>query len=307
MYIFTIQIFLMKNSIYLILVFTTLLSLNAFSQDINKISSLAEKWELDSISLSQEVNFRLLPFKPVYVLLTNYTADVNKSPSSDNSDNDVKGSIPYNPVELVFQLSFKTKILRNIFGKKIGGDLWGAYTQSSHWQVYNNSLSRPFRETNYQPEAFILFKTPYKIGSIQGVFAGVGLNHQSNGRSDPLSRSWNRIIFQFGWQVQELQIVFNPWLRLPEDAADDDNPNIKDYMGRAELVLNYAIGKSEFELASRHSLRGGNRSHASARLDYSYRFYKNLKLHAQVFTGYGESLIDYNHNQTTIGVGLSLY
>ena len=198
-------------------------------------------------------------------------------------------------------------MIHNILGKEIGGDVWGAYTQSSRWQLYNNELSRPFRETNYQPEAFILFGTRYKIGIFKGVFMGVGLNHESNGRSNPLSRSWNRIIFQAGWEIDQLQIVLKPWIRLPEDEENDDNPDIEEYMGRAELSFSYAQGRHDFQFATRHSLRDGSNNHGSARLDYSYRVIKNLKIHAQVFTGYGESMIDYNHNQTTFGLGLSLY
>lgn len=278
-----------------------------FAQDVTTYPTLAEKWQLDSTSLSKDVEFRILPYKPLYVLFGNFSTHVNSEPKSKNPVNELPTSIPYKPFELAFQLSFKTKILHNVLGNKLGGDVWGAYSQSSRWQLYNNKLSRPFRETNYQPEAFILFGTPYSIGSFKGVYAGVGLNHESNGRSNPLSRSWNRVIFRFGWEVDKLQIVLKPWIRIAEDDGKDDNPDIQDYIGRAELTLNYDFGNHNFELATRHSLKDGSRNRGSARLDYSYRFYKNLKFHAQIFTGYGESLIDYNHNQTTFGAGLSLY
>lgn len=284
-----------------------LLSSGTYGQDAYNPNTLAAKWQLDSTSLSKEVEFRLLPYKPIYILFANYTTNVNKSPTTSQPTELVDFSIPYNAVEMKFQLSFKTKALHNILGKKIGGDVWAAYTQSSRWQLYNNELSRPFRETNYQPEALLLFGTPYRIGNFSGVFAGFGLNHQSNGRSDPLSRSWNRVIFHFGWEVEQLQIILRPWIRVPEEESKDDNPDIEDYMGRAELRLNYSLGKHELIVATRHSLKGGDRSHASVRFDYSYLFVKNLKFHAQLFTGYGESMIDYNHNQTVFGLGLSVY
>ncbi|HBL79500.1 phospholipase A [Aequorivita vladivostokensis] len=297
----------MNTPIPYFLTFFILSSLNCNSQNIDSYPTLAETWQLDSLSASKRIEFKILSYKPLYLLLGNYTTNVNNTPTSENPNNVVEEPIGYNHTELAFQISFKTKILHNIFGKEIGGDVWGAYTQSSRWQLYNNTLSRPFRETNYQPEAFLLIATPYSLGNFKGVFAGVGLNHQSNGRSNPLSRSWNRVIFQFGWEIKKLQIVLKPWVRLPQDKSNDDNPDIQDYMGRVQLDLSYAFGKHNFELAARHSLRDGSENRASARLDYSYRLIKNLKLHGQIFTGYGESMIDYNHNQTTFGLGISLY
>jgi phospholipase A1 len=85
----------------------------------------------------------------------------------------------------------------------------------------------------------------------------------------------------------------------------DDNPDIEDYAGRGEVVLTHRDGRDVVTLRLRHTLRGGDRNRGSAQLDWAFPLAGALNGHVQVFNGYGESLIDYNHRQTTLGVGLS--
>ena len=266
-------------------------------------SSLSDRWLVDN---STDKTFKVLPYKPVYVLLGNYIDNINNSPQSDNPLNTVTSPTEFNKVELTFQLSFKTRMVRINKNKKQKIDLWVAYTQLSKWQFYNALISRPFRETNYEPEALVVFPIDYQIFGLDGVYIAAGFNHQSNGKSNPFSRSWNRVTFQAGWETTDWSIVLSPWIRIQESTIEDNNPNIEDYMGRAELLTAYSHKKHSASLALRHSLNGGNNNRGSLRFHYGFEIAGYLRLFAQVFHGYGENLIDYNHKQTTIGVGFSL-
>lgn len=267
--------------------------------------SLSARWDLEKPSSKKQL-FKFEPYKPVYILFANYTNDINEQPTSENPENTVPIPLELNQVELKFQLSFKTKVLQHIFGEKTGGDVWIAYTQSSRWQVYNETQSRPFRETNYEPELLFILPTNYNLFGLQGVYSGISLTHQSNGRANPLSRSWNRIIFHAGLEVNNWSVIFKPWIRISEDFEDDNNPNIENYIGRAELLVAYKHKKHQVSFTGCHSLNSGDNNRGSVKLDYAAQLYNNLKIYTQFFYGYGESLIDYNHKQTTIGIGLSL-
>ncbi len=298
------------KKILLILLFLSV-SFNAIAQELFsknvKNYSLAERWQINDTLTRQKGLFKIETYKPVYILMANYTNDINEQPTSDNPLNVVPEPIAgLENVELKFQISFKTKALHNILGKKIGGDVWVGYTQTSRWQLYSPDISRPFRETNYEPEMMFIVPTPYKIFGLNGVFAGIGFNHQSNGRSNPMSRSWNRIIMQFGWETKDLSIVLRPWWRLQEEPVEDNNPGIENYVGRGDLMVAYEKGRHDISMVARHSMRFGDDNRGSMQVDYAYRVYDYLKLHLQVFHGYGESLIDYNHKQTTVGIGVSL-
>lgn len=298
----------MKLKIYFLLIINLILVTSSVAQDLFRKQqiSLAEQWDLADTHSKQSGLFKIMQYKPVYILLGNYTNDINQKPQSANPNNSVPENIPLNQVEAKFQVSFKTKILNDLMGSKLGGDIWVGYTQTSRWQVYNTDISRPFRETNYEPEIMYIMRTPYELFGRKGLFAGIGYNHQSNGQSDPMSRSWNRIVAQIAWESKNLSIIFKPWLRIKEPAKSDNNPDIEDYIGRGELMAAYGKGRHDISLIARHSMRLGKNNRGSFQIDYALQVWDNLKLNAQIFHGYGESLIDYNHKQTTIGIGLSL-
>ncbi|MCU4336547.1 phospholipase A [Acinetobacter dispersus] len=266
------------------------------------VSLLDRRWELSEESKLGVWNIRA--YQPVYLLPVFWTSDKNEFPSSPNPENTVKEKQELTSSEAKFQLSFKTKAWENIFGNN--GDLWLGYTQSSRWQVYNSDESRPFRETNYEPEASLMFRTNYEVLGLNARLLGVTLNHQSNGRSDPLSRSWNRVIFNLGFEKDNFALMVRPWYRVEEEAKDDNNPDIKDYIGRGDLTAFYRKGDNDFSLMLRHSLKGGDRSHGAVQFDWAFPIKDKLRGHLQIFDGYGESLIDYNHRATYVGLGVSL-
>jgi len=267
------------------------------------VSSLTERWDLDAAN--KRGTFVLLPYKPIFLLPFTFTDHVNESPTSPASGHATAQQADLNPVEAKYQLSFKAKAAENIFGDN--GDLWLGYTQSSHWQVYNSGRSRPFRETNYEPEAMLVFRTNYELFGFKGTMASIGVNHQSNGRDLPLSRSWNRVIAEAGFERGDWLVSIRPWWRLPESDGSDDNPDIENYVGRGELNIARKWHDQVFSLQARHSLRGGANSHGSAQLGWSFPVAGDLKGYVQLFSGYGESMIDYNHRQTMIGAGITVH
>lgn len=276
---------------------------NLKAPEEQRLASLLDStWELARDS--KLGSFQLRSYKPIYVLPAYWVTHPNRSPASPNPNNSVETPVDFGSMEMKFQLSLKTKVLGDILGS--GADIWAAYTQSSRWQAYSPRLSRPFRETNYEPEVMLVYPTELRFAGWTARMLALGVNHQSNGHGDPLSRSWNRVIGSFGMDRPHWSFTLRPWLRLDETGDEDNNPDIEDYIGRGDATLVYSKAGNEIALTARHSLRGGDRSHGSLQLDLSLPINSRLRGHLQVFDGYGESLIDYNHRALYLGVGVSL-
>ena len=174
------------------------------------LSLLDSRWELSPESKLGTWNIR--SYQPVYLMPGFWTSNKNELPESENPNNIETEKQNLTSTEAKFQLSLKTKAVENILGDN--GDLWLGYTQSSRWQVYNSEESRPFRETNYEPEASLIFRTNYDLLGLNWRMLGLTINHQSTGRSDPLSRSWNRVMLNLGFEKDNFALMVRPWYRF---------------------------------------------------------------------------------------------
>ena len=188
---------------------------------------------------------------------------------------------------------------------KDNGDFWFGYTQQSNWQPYNgnDAVSAAFRETDYEPEAFLTLRTNIKVMGWRWRMLSLGFVHQSNGRELPLSRSWNRLYAQFGLERKNAALIVRPWIKQPEKTEQDDNPDIRQYMGSGDARLTYINEGHVYSILGRYSFSG---QRGALQLDWAFPISGAFKGYVQIFSGYGESLIDYNPTQTVLGVGVLL-
>lgn len=273
----------------------------------NRYSELSRFWELEAGTDCGTFNMR--GYHPISLSWI----------ASDGAAAAAEGATEaYGKNEARIQLSVRTKIAQGMLTggrEQLRDSLWFGYSQQSYWQLFNGGLSRPFRSTDHEPEVTYIYPTRAQLPlGWQLRYTGISAVHQSNGQSQPLSRSWNRTVLMAGFEKGNdytLQAKF--WKRMKEDPTNDDNPDIEDLIGRAEFSGSWNVDKNNTLGATlRHALRSD--ANGSVRMDW-YRTLGNggqpggksgLRFHTRLFAGYGDSLIDYNRRRTVLSVGLSL-
>lgn len=238
-----------------------------------------------------------------YLLPVTYSNNIN-----DKAYEGTDWSEGLEHAEAEFQISFKVPL--NYSDLMFEGDgLFFGMTLKSFWQVYADDISRPFRETNYRPELFYVAPTTWTPFGGETAF-GVGIEHESNGQRQDLSRSWNRVYTQFYFAKDNFLVALQPWWRIPEkdksdpsDSDGDDNPDIEDYMGHFELTSVYKWNDLEFSFLGRENF---TKHKGYAELGLTFPIWGKIRGYAKYSAGYGSSLIDYNQNQQRVGLGIAI-
>lgn len=280
----------------------------------DQYSTLSRFWELESGSDCGTFRFR--GYRPISVSVVKGSS-VNRQPTSGAPDHNAASAVDYRTTEMRVQLSVRTKVAQGLLTQghpTLKDSVWFGYTQQSYWQLFSPDISRPFRATDHEPEVMYVYPTDAKLPfGWRWRYSGIGLVHQSNGQSLPLSRSWNRAYLMTGLELDNRWTVTGRvWKRLHESADSDDNPGISDYMGRGEMTVAWNMDRDNtLSLTARSSF--GSTPRGSARLEWMQTLgttfvgtKSNLRLHTALFSGYGDSMIDYNRKRTVLSVGLSL-
>lgn len=200
-----------------------------------------------------------------------------------------------------FQLSFKYRLFdpRSLPARRFApfGKLHFGYTQTSLWDL--SSESKPFRDTSYRPSLFWqgrLDRRPEQAW-LPSYLRG-GYEHESNGRDGEKSRSIDTLFVQPAWRADLSSgrtLFFAPKFLAYLDR--DDNPDIARYRGHVDWNFRYG-DENAWMLSAR--LRHGTGGHASGQLDLSWPLREPLFsrtggfFHIQLFSGYGETLLDYD-------------
>jgi phospholipase A1 len=278
-----------------------------------RYSEFSRFWELETGSDCG--TFGIRGYRPISLSVAQ-GSNVNDQPSSPSAGHTASSAVDYRRTENRIQLSVRTKIAKGLLTNHAAGlsdSLWFGYTQQSYWQLFSPELSRPFRSTDHEPELVYVYPSTLALPFEWKLrYTGLGLVHQSNGQSLPLSRSWNRVYLMAGLeQADTWRVQARAWKRIPESNGNDDNPDISELIGRAELLTAWNMDRNNTLIGTWRSnlhrdSKGSLRLEWLRALDNGDGHKSALRLHTQLFTGYGDSLIDYNRRRTVFSVGLSL-
>lgn len=285
---------------YLFLFVATVIAL--YAKDPITLDNIKNDKSKESMQRWLDGIFGLKPYRANYLLPYGY------------ADKEYTSNIPtiiYRNIEAELQVSLKLEVANNLFG--LDEKYYLSYTHQAFWQIYTNSA--PFRESTYNPEGFVVFPIKDQYSMFQLRSLKLALAHRSNGQPNTsdivfasnqnlgnLSRSINYIYATLRLQHHTILSDFTLWIPLPEDKASSDNPDLMDYTGYSSVKFTYFFNEHMFTLMGR-----GNfvTQRGAIEATYSYPLHRDSYLYVKLFSGYVESLIDYNNNITKFSIGFS--
>ncbi|MDH6354959.1 phospholipase A1 [Dysgonomonas sp. PH5-45] len=195
-----------------------------------------------------------------------------------------------------FQISVMQRLTNSVLPFRTY--LFLTYTQLAYWNIFRESF--PFGDINFNPTLGIGRALVYNnrfVGTL-----GLQLEHESNGKDGPDSRSWNKVSFMAllkfnrNWTFQT-----KAWIPIVDG---NNNKDIVDYKGWGFMAVDFNH-KSRYNIGLIVTKRGGSNLNANVTLNCSFRITpkSNQYLFLEYYNGYGEEMLNYKEFRQRIRLG----
>lgn len=200
--------------------------------------------------------------------------------------------------DVKFQISISQRLTKSTL--PFNTYLFLMYSQKCFWNVFENSM--PMRDLNFNPGiglSRLLIVKDRLVGK-----ATMLIEHESNGKDGPDSRSWNLITFGANIFVDPNFMIFGKvWIPIIDG---QNNKDILDYCGIYQTGMSVRSSNGRFGGAVILTKRKGWNLNYNTVIELNYRLFKkeNQYFFMQYYNGYGENLLDYNkfHSRLRIGI-----
>ena len=215
-----------------------------------------------------------------------------------------------------FQFSIKYKLFDLTNTRNPLAHLYFAYTQTSFWDLISQDPS--FYDTSYKPSAFLVYHNVLH----QGIFRldlQPGMEHESNGHGGAGERSLYTGYLQPTATFdlpQNLQFTLQPRVWEYFDVGNN-NPDIASYRGYGDLraALTWTDPNSSEKIQFAAKLETGDEGrHDGYQFDLRFNLAGvpyldkfNPSIQVQYFTGYGQTLRQYNQSSHGLRAGICLW
>lgn len=197
-----------------------------------------------------------------------------------------------------FQISVAQKLTRSTL--PFGTYLYLFYSQKCFWNVLEKSF--PMTDLNFNPGIGLtkpLFAKDRFIGKVSLI-----AEHESNGKAEEASRSWNRVSMAANILIDPTIMVHGkfwlPWV------DGENNRDLLDYYGIYQFGMSYRPISGRFGGSLILTKRRGVNLNYNVVAELCYRIFEkeNQYLFLQFYNGYGEGMLDYNKFKSQIRMGI---
>ena len=210
---------------------------------------------------------------------------IGPRPSATNSD-------------VKFQVSISQRLTKSTL--PFNTYLFLFYNQKVFWNVFENSM--PVHDFNFNPGigvSKLLIAKDRVIGK-----ASLLIEHESNGRDNENSRSWNKISLCGSINISpQFMIHAKYWIPIVDG---QHNRDILRYCGIFQNGLQVMSNDKKYGMAITLVKRQGWNLNFNTIVELNYRLFKkdNQYMFLQYYNGYGDNLLDYNkfHSRLRFGI-----